>query len=96
MSAVKYSPTEQAVLSLLNETTDGLNIAQLANMYYAKRDRPWNAEIVIRAAVRELIDKTLFNDEKFTVEKIKQGGCKPALFRVKINKKKKRKTTLVS
>ena len=84
MRNVPYSPSQQGLLDLLLASDEPLDIHQLVDLYYRDREkpRPWNAEIVIRKALRELIKKSKLNREDFIIQQVAQLGKNPALFRV--------------
>jgi len=96
MHNVPYSPSQQGLLDLLLASNEPLDIHQLVDLYYRDREKPkpWNAEIVIRKALRELIKKSKLNREDFSIQQVAQIGKKPALFRVSRSKKSKRLNSL--
>ncbi len=80
---IQYSPTEQALLDLLNaDKSDGLDIRQLTMLVYQNKLRPFHAETVVRAAMASLIYKNRLNREDFTVQRTKRVGKQTALFRL--------------
>lgn len=92
---VQYSPTEQALLDLLQaDTGSDLDISKLTTLVYKDKLRPYHAENVVRAAMASLIYKTGLNRENFTVQRVKRIGKQSALFRIVRNTRDKRLKTL--
>jgi hypothetical protein len=81
MSKISYSPTEQALLEIL-QVQVSLDTHALTDAYYDGRDRPWHAETVIRSAMSELIKKVQANGENFEIQRIKPAGRKPVVYSV--------------
>lgn len=81
--SIQYSPTEQALLDLLNsDNSDGLDIPRLTTLVYQDKLRPYHAETVVRTAMASLIYKIRHNREDFTVQRTKRVGKQTALFRI--------------
>ncbi len=53
-SKIKLSPGEQRLVALLPSSGKHITTRELAKMYYAKREAPFNSRLVIVAMVRNL------------------------------------------
>ena len=69
--AIKYSPTEVALLGLLPANGDRITVRELAEKFYKKRkrDMPFHGEIYIANSMRSLAVKASKNREKFKLKR---------------------------
>jgi len=79
---VNYSPTEQALIDLLQVAKKPLDVRELVALIYCQKAKPWHAEIVIRSAMKSLVVKAATNGEKFRVERSRVPGQRSHLFRL--------------
>ena len=74
--AMKYSPTESALLEILPSNGDRITVKELAEKYYKKKKRamPFHGRIFIANSVRSLSEKVKRNREKFRVKRTPKIG----------------------
>lgn len=85
---IEYSPTEGKMLELLREH-GLLSTAQLADLHYGTRERPWHAMVIINSAMRSLMAKAARNREPFIIDRFKPVGRNPMMYKI-ITKTRKR------
>lgn len=72
--AMKYSPTESALLKLLPANGDRITVKALAEKYYRNKTMPFHGQIYIANAMRNLLIKTGKNREKFRLKRTPKAG----------------------
>lgn len=74
--AIKYSPTEAALLKLLPANGDRITTKELAEKFYKKqkRDMPFHGRVYIANAMRSLAMKASKNREKFKLKRTPKAG----------------------
>ena len=78
MAKIKYSPTEDAVLSILKDG-NVISSADLAARHYGRK-APLNARNTIVGIVRSLTKKSKMNREPFTIKRFTRRGPHPIEF----------------
>lgn len=74
--AIKYSPTETALLELLPSNGDRISIKDLAEKFYKKKKQamPYHGRIHIANSLRSLSEKAKRNREKFKIKRTQKIG----------------------
>lgn len=72
--AIKYSPTEAALLKLLPASGAKITVKELAEKYYRNKTMPFHGQIYIANAMRTLIIKTSKNRENFRLKRTPKAG----------------------
>lgn len=77
-SEVKLSPAESRVLDLIPKDGSRIDHARLQELFWrGRRDKPWNARIIINGYTRELERKTRAMRGDFRVVRSARSGPRP-------------------
>jgi hypothetical protein len=71
---IAYSPAEERLLKLIPRNGRRITTDKLTAMQYQHRQKPFNADAIVRATLRSLMKKVEFNQERYRIVKGPQRG----------------------
>ena len=75
---IAYSPAEERLLKCIPSNGKRITTDQLTTLQYLHRQKPFNAESIVRATLRTLMSKVDYNQERYRIVKGPRRGPHPS------------------